>query len=260
MASPEDHLLARSLADAAGELLVSLRQRLDGDGAPPSTLRDEGDRGADEYLRERLRRERPDDAILSEEGRGDEGPRGRERLDADRVWIIDPLDGTREYGEWPRTDWAVHVALVEDGVPTAAAISLPGRGLTLSTHEPPPAPPPPPTRPRIVVSRTRPPEVARHLARVLGAELVPMGSAGAKAAAVITGEADLYPHSGGQYEWDSCAPVGVAAAAGCFARRLDLSELRYNRPDPWLPDLVIANPALVEPVREALGAWVDPGW
>jgi len=260
MAEPADHWLARDLAREAGAHLVALRARLAAEGVTPRELRDAGDRAADDVLLDRIHRERPHDAVLSEEGSGDDGRYGTDRLGADRVWIIDPLDGTREYGEVPRTDWAVHVALVEGGAPTAAAVALPGLDRVLSTAEPPPLPAPPPARPRIVVSRSRPPEVARYLAGRLGAELVPLGSAGAKAAAVITGEADLYVHSGGQYEWDSCAPVGVALAAGLHASRLDLSPLAYNRPDPYLPDLLVAHPALVDGLRAALASWVDPGW
>lgn len=260
MATPQDHRLAHDLAVEAGERLLQLRDEHDEADTAIGHRRDEGDRIADDLLLRRLREHRPDDAILSEEGSGEEGPLGDDRLSAPRVWIIDPLDGTREFGLSGRTDWAVHVALVEDGQPTAAAVALPARGIVLSTHEPPPPPPTPPERPRIVVSRSRPPQVATHLAERLGADLIPLGSAGAKAAAVVLGEADLYVHSGGQYEWDSCAPVGVARAAGCFTSRLDLDDLVYNRPDPWLPDLVIANAALSDAVRSALRTWVDPGW
>src|SRR5699024_10577935 len=160
----------------------------------------DGDRIADDLLLRRLHEERPDDAILSEEGRGEKGPEGSRRLDAERVWIVDPLDGTREYGEIGRDDWAVHVALVEKGQPTAAAVACPGRDLVWSTAAVPPIRPTRPARPRIVVSRSRPPQVAHHLAEQLGADLIPMGSAGAKTAAVVLGEADIYAHAGGQYE------------------------------------------------------------
>jgi 3'(2'), 5'-bisphosphate nucleotidase len=260
VADHDDHRLAVELADAAGALLLELRQRRHGDGATERQLKDEGDRLSNDLLLRRLHEERPDDAVLSEEGKGAEGRHGTGRLQADRVWIIDPLDGTREFGEVPRDDWAVHVALVEGGQPTAAAVALPAQGRTLSTLDPAPTPPPPPARPRIVVSRTRPPQVARYLAARLDGELVPLGSAGAKAAAVVTGAVDLYPHAGGQFEWDSCAPVGVARAAGLWCSRLDLSDLRYNRPDPYLPDLLVAHPALVDDVRAALADWDDPGW
>ncbi len=184
---------------------------------------------------------RPGDAVLSEEGVADPA-----RLAAERVWIVDPLDGTREYGEVPREDWAVHVALVVDGVPVAGAVALPARGLTLATE---PAPPPPPAwggPPRVVVSRSRPPAEATLIADALGGELVALGSAGAKAMAVVLGDADVYPHNGGQYEWDSAAPVAVAAAAGLHVSRLDGSPLVYNRPDPYLPDLLVCRPDLAE--------------
>lgn len=260
MASPEDHDLAHDLAAEAGRRLIRLREAQVDAGTPLRERRDEGDRIADRFLLGRLRAERPDDAILSEEGSGEEGPLGDGRLASRRVWIIDPLDGTREYGEPGRSDWAVHVALVEDGQPTAAAVALPARGIVLSTRQRRPEREAPPARPRIVVSRTRPPEVARHLAARLGAELIPLGSAGAKVAAVVLGEADVYAHSGGQYEWDSCAPVGVARAAGCFTARLDLGPLVYNRPDPWLPDLVVAHAALEPAIRDALGDRLELGW
>ena len=181
--------------------------------------------------------------MLSEEGKADP-----QRLDHDRVWIVDPLDGTREFGEAGRTDWAVHVALAVGGAPAAGAVALPGLGVVLGT-EPAPAPPPPyDGRPRLVVSRTRPPAVALALAEALGGELLEMGSAGAKAMAVVRGDVDVYAHGGGQYEWDSCAPVAVAAAAGLHVSRLDGSALVYNQPDPWLPDLLICRPELVEAV------------
>ena len=167
-------------------------------------------------------------------------------------WIVDPLDGTREYGEAGRTDWAVHVALVENHTPTASAVALPAQGLVLGT-DPAPALAPPTDGPiRILVSRTRPPELATRLAELLDAELVPMGSAGAKATAVLLGAGDVYAHGGGQYEWDSAAPVGVAQAAGCHTSRLDGAPLRYNQPDPYLPDLLVCRPELAERVLAAI--------
>src|SRR5690606_38716724 len=191
--------------------------------------------------------ERPQDAVLSEEGKDDPV-----RLSAERVWIIDPLDGTREFSEPPRTDWAVHVALVVDGTPVAGAVALPALGLTLRSRPPEPLPAGPPARPRLVVSRTRPPALTAHLAEALDAELVEMGSAGAKAMAVLRGEADVYAHAGGQYEWDSCAPVAVAVAAGLHVSRIDGSPLRYNQPDPYLPDLLVCHPALAQRVLDVL--------
>jgi 3'(2'), 5'-bisphosphate nucleotidase len=241
----DDHALAALLAREAGELLVELRAK--GDGMVPWQLGDLGDWEAHRLLVARLADLRPDDAVLSEEGVADPA-----RLGSARVWIVDPLDGTREFGEVPRIDWAVHVALVVDGRPAAGAVALPAQGVTLSTR---PAPPPPPAHDgavRIVVSRTRPPRAAERIAAALGGVMVPLGSAGAKAMAVVQGDADVYAHAGGQYEWDSAAPVAVAAAAGLHTSRLDGSPLVYNQPDPYLPDLLICRPELAEPVLAAL--------
>ena len=257
-AAQDDHALAARLATEAGRLLVDLRARwADGDERPPGAggesgdlareLGREGDRIAHDLLAAGLAEARPHDAVLSEEGVADPA-----RLAAARVWIVDPLDGTREYGEVPRTDWAVHVALVIDGQPVAGAVALPARGLTLATRPAPPLPPAWGGRPRVVVSRSRPPAEAALVADALGGDLVPCGSAGAKAMAVVQGEADVYPHSGGQYEWDSAAPVAVARAAGLHASRLDGSPLAYNRPDPYLPDLLICRPDLADRVIAAI--------
>ena len=241
IASADDHALAVRLADEAGALLLALREELADQGS--ATLKREGDRRAHELLVARLAEERPGDGVLSEEGRD-----GRERLGKDRTWIVDPLDGTREFGEPPRVDWAVHVALVANERPIAGAVALPAQGVTLSTATPSPTPALPPSPPRVIVSRSRPPMVALAIAEALGADLVEMGSAGAKVAAVVQGVADVYPHAGGQYEWDSCAPVAVAAAAGLHCSRIDGAPLVYNRPDPWLPDLLVCHPALVDQV------------
>ncbi len=250
-AQPRDHRLAAELATEAGRLLMDLRLRLVGDGADPATLRTEGDRQAHELLVRRLAEEAPGDPVLSEEAQGgDDGADAVARLEAERVWIVDPLDGTREFSEPPRADWAVHVALVEAGTPVAGAVALPAQRLTLGTAPPASTPGPPPPRPRVIVSRSRPPAIASDLAAALGGDLVEMGSAGAKAAAVVLGAADVYPHSGGQYEWDSAAPVAVAVAAGLHASRLDGSPLVYNNPDPYLPDLLVCHPDLTEPVLE----------
>lgn len=251
MATFDDHELARSLAEETGQLLLEVRARLMSEGVSPRELKDEGDRRAHELLLARLAVERPDDAVLSEEGSGDTGRHTTARVGAPRVWIVDPLDGTREFGEADRQDWAVHVALVEGGRPTAGAVALPAQGRVLATASPEPTPPPP-GRPRIVVSRTRPPAVAERLAEALDGELVPMGSAGAKVAAVVYGEVDIYPHAGGQFEWDSCAPVAVAHAAGLWTSRIDGSPLAYNNADPYLPDLLVCHPALIEVVGAAL--------
>ena len=252
MAHLDDHRLAHQLATDAGSMLVELRAKLASEGAPPSVLKAQGDRAAHVLLVRALAEARPDDAVLSEEGRDHLG-----RLSADRVWIVDPLDGTREFSEVPRSDWAVHVALVEDGEPTAGAVALPALGVTYSTAEPPVILDAPNAPPRLAVSRSRPLLEAMALAEALDAELVPMGSAGAKAMAVATGLVDCYPHAGGQYEWDSCAPVAVARAAGLWCSRLNGSPLRYNRPDPWLPDILICHPGVHERVAATLA---QLGW
>ena len=202
---------------------------------------------------ERLQAARPNDAILSEEGSDD-----LTRLDAERTWIIDPLDGTREFSEVPRTDWAVHVALVADHRPIAGAVALPALGLLLCTADPPSLPSIGASVVRLIVSRTRPPAAAIHVAEDLGADLVEMGSAGAKAMAVVRGECEIYAHSGGQHEWDSCAPVAVAAAAGCHVSRIDGSELLYNQVDPYLPDLLVCRRELAEPTLKSLAAFAAP--
>jgi 3'(2'), 5'-bisphosphate nucleotidase len=240
-----DHQLSRSLALAAGQLLLELRAG----GGESDELRKAGDRLSHEFLVAELARRRPADAVLSEEGKDDPA-----RLAADRVWIVDPLDGTREFGEAGRADWAVHVALWERGELTAGAVALPARDVVLSTGEP-IAVPPVADPMRLLVSRSRPPEFVRRLADELGAVLVPLGSAGAKAAAVIMGEADAYVHSGGQYEWDSAAPVAVARSAGLHASRIDGSPLAYNQPSPALPDILICQadiaPLLLGAIRSS---------
>lgn len=234
----DDHTLAATLAAEAGELLLGIRE-LGGRV---------GDQRSNGFLLDRLRRERPDDAVLSEES-----PDNTARTGRSRVWIIDPLDGTREYGEPPRADWAVHVALAVDGEPAVGAVALPAAGIVLHTGAPPPlAPPPAPGVIRMALSRSRPSFEVQRLVSRLSATPIPMGSAGAKAMAVVRGIADVYAHSGGQYEWDSCAPVAVAAAAGLHVSRLDGTPLRYNRPDPYLPDLLICRPELAEQVVKAL--------
>ena len=238
-----EHDHAARVAAAAGRLLLDLRARPD---LADRALRDEGDRRSHDLILSLLGRAFPDDAVLSEEGRDDAA-----RLQASRVWIVDPLDGTREYAEPGRTDWAVHVALCVDGRPVAGAVALPGLDVVLSTAAPPPLPAPADGPPRMVVSRTRPPAVTEQVRAALGAELVEMGSAGAKTMAVLRGEVDVYCHAGGQYEWDSCAPVAVAAAAGLHTSRLDGSPLRYNQPDPYLPDLLVCRPELAAQVLAA---------
>lgn len=247
IATPSDHELAARAATVAGRLLVDVRGAMEARGESAHHVGDEGDRQAHDLLVELLGRERPDDPVLSEEGRDDLG-----RLDARRVWIIDPLDGTNEFSEPGRTDWAVHVALTIDGAAVAGAVALPAREMTLGTDPAPPAVPHRDGPPRLVVSRTRPPFQASLIREALDGELVPLGSAGAKAMAVVLGDAEIYAHAGGQYEWDNCAPAVVAAAAGFHVSRLDGSPLVYNKRDPWLPDLLICRPDLADSVLEAV--------
>jgi 3'(2'), 5'-bisphosphate nucleotidase len=247
-AMEDDHALATRLAVEAGELLVRLRDELWEDGAHPWQVMDEGDATSHHFLVDALKAARPGDAILSEEGR--DSPN---RLSANRVWIIDPLDGTNEFGERGRKDWAVHVALVVGGALHAAAVTLPAMGLAFSTDPAPPFPPQATDRPiRMVTSRHRSPYATIAVAQALEAEIVRLGSAGAKAMAVVTGQADVYAHAGGMYEWDSAAPAAVAAACGMHVSRIDGSPLVYNNPDPWLPDLLVCRPELAQRVLEAL--------
>jgi 3'(2'), 5'-bisphosphate nucleotidase len=235
-----DHELASQLAAEAGLVLLRVRDELA--GATAGERKAAGDKRSHDFLMEALAAERPNDAVLSEEGIDDPA-----RLAADRVWIVDPLDGTREFSEAGRTDWAVHVALWQSGEIVAGAVALPAQGITLATPDV-PAPPTGPSSPRIVVSRTRPPAIALDVRDRLGGTLVEMGSAGAKVASVVQGIADVYIHAGGQYEWDNAAPVAVARAAGLHASRIDGSPLEYNRPDPLLPDLVICRRELADAV------------
>ena len=245
MPTGTDHDTARRLAESAGELLLHVRGQSFDDTAARKAA---GDAASHRLLLERLASLCPGDAVLSEEG-ADDGA----RLSADRVWIIDPLDGTREFSEPDRSDWAVHVALWERGDLVAGAVGLPAEGVTLSTIEPPLVPRRDDGPLRLAVSRSRPPALTQELAIRLDAELVPLGSAGVKAMAVVRGHADAYVHGGGQYEWDSAAPVAVARAAGLHTSRLDGSPLRYNRPDPWLPDLLICRPEQADRLLRALG-------
>ena len=237
-----DAELAAHLAAVAGRILLEVRASGMFEG---KSLGKAGDQTANQFLVHALRQQRPDDGLLSEESKDT-----AERLSKSRVWIVDPVDGTREYGE-ERADWAVHVGLAIDGVATVGAVALPGLdgGIVLRTDQPRPLPPAP-ERPRLVVSRTRPAAEAVAVAEALDGELVGMGSAGAKAMAVVLGEAEIYLHSGGQYEWDSCAPVAVAAAHGLHCSRIDGSPMVYNQADTWLPDLLICRPEWAAPVLE----------
>jgi 3'(2'), 5'-bisphosphate nucleotidase len=249
---PADDIVARDLAVAAGERLLAIRE----EALAADERRKAGDLGAHEFLAGELARLRPDDVVLSEEAADD-----RRRLSADRVWIVDPLDGTREFGEPGRVDWAVHVALWERGELTAGAVALPAQRTVLSTAQPPPSPKPAVDGAplRLVVSRSRPPEFVTRLASYLGAELVPLGSAGAKASAVITGDVDAYVHAGGQYEWDNAAPVAVARSAGLHASRIDGSSLSYNSEQPWMPDILICPVSLASQLLAAISAVQQAG-
>lgn len=245
MNAATDHAVAKRAAEYTGNVLRELRT--EEAFADPDALRAEGDRRAQRALAGYLNDARPDDAVFSEEA-----PDSDRRLHADRVWIIDPLDGTREFGERDRTDWAVHVALWARGELVAGAVALPALE-TVLTADNPVVPPVPRTPPRILVSRTRPPAEAVRLAAALPAELKPMGSAGAKVAAVLRGEAEAYVHAGGQYQWDSAAPVAVAQAAGLHASRLDGSPLVYNTAERSLPDLVVCHREIAGELMAALG-------
>ncbi|MGZ4447110.1 MAG: 3'(2'),5'-bisphosphate nucleotidase CysQ [Nocardioides sp.] len=238
-AATDDHVLATWLAEEAGRRLLEVRT----EGLEGKELKDAGDAAAHELLMTLLAEHRPDDAVLSEEGKDD-----KVRLQASRVWIVDPLDGTREFSEPPRDDWAVHVALWQDGELTAGAVAQPALGETFNTGRVPVVPPSTSERPRIAVSRSRPPAFVNALAEELDAELVPMGSAGVKMMSVVRDVTDAYVHAGGQYEWDSAAPVAVARAAGLFTSRVDGTPLLYNQEDVYLPDLIVCRPELAEQI------------
>ncbi|EIF00551.1 3'(2'),5'-bisphosphate nucleotidase CysQ [Saccharomonospora glauca] len=249
-----DARLAARLAAEAGELLLRIRDETSREPVrDPRALGRRGDAESNALIVRTLAEHRPGDAVLSEESADDP-----KRLRASRVWIVDPLDGTREYG-LGRPDWTVHVALWQAGIGiTAAAVAQPDSGLVMSTDEPRKSSSQlPGKKKRILVSNTRPPEFAKKVAEEVDAELVPMGSAGAKALAVARGEADAYVHAGGQYEWDSAAPVGVARSVGLHASRVDGSELSYNGVSPYLPDLLICRPELAEPLLRAIARWRD---
>ncbi len=243
-----DHLFAAWTATAAGTLLLGIRES----GLQGKALKDAGDLASHELLMGLFAQYKPDDAVLSEEEhRGTSGQ--HDRRTAHRVWIIDPVDGTREYSEPPRDDWAVHVALWSATAPgvgalVAGAVAQPGLARTFHTGQPPVVPARTSPRPRIAVSRTRPPKFVEALAAEIGADLVPMGSAGAKVISVARDVTDAYVHAGGQYEWDSAAPVAVARSAGLFTSRVDGSELVYNQREVLLPDLIVCRPELAQPI------------
>ena len=238
----DDAKLAAQLAETAGQLLLKIREAgvLTG-----KALGKAGDETANQFLIHAIGEQRPDDGLLSEESKDT-----KERLSKSRVWIIDPVDGTREYGEG-RADWAVHVALAIDGRPEIGAVALPNLDMVLRSDQPNTVPAAP-EKLRMVVSRTRPAAEAVAVAEMINAELVPMGSAGAKAMAIVRGEADIYLHTGGQYEWDSCAPIAVAAAHGLHVSRVDGTPLIYNQSDVFMPDLLICRKEHAEPVFDAL--------
>jgi 3'(2'), 5'-bisphosphate nucleotidase len=233
---------ARFLAEGAGRILMELRE---GGVLEGKALGAEGDARANGWLIAQIASYRGADGVLSEETKDTPA-----RLDKERVWIIDPLDGTREYGEG-RSDWAVHIGLAVGGKAALGAVALPALGLVLDSGAPLPLPPMAAV-PRLMVSRTRPAREAVAVAEMIGGELIPMGSAGAKAMAVVRGEAEIYLHSGGQFEWDNCAPVAVAAAAGMHVSRIDGSPLVYNREDTYLPDLLICRQEWAARVLEAV--------
>ncbi len=244
---PDDHRLARLLADEAGAALLQLRAQLLRDGTSRWDLELQGDNLGHKLIVERLATMRPKDIVLSEEGADNKA-----RLDAERVWIVDPLDGTNEYGTPPRPDWAVHVALVVNNDVNCGAVALPAMGVTLATDDPPELPEREPGPVRVIASRWHPSAAAQVVARETKGQLLGLGSAGAKAMAVVMGQADVYAHSGGQYEWDNCAPAAVAQAAGLHVSRIDGSPLRYNNPSVYLPDFLICRPELADQCLEAL--------
>jgi len=250
-----DAELAARLAVEAGHLLVAIRQELTSDGASPWQVMDTGDLASHQFIAAALADARPDDAVLSEEGLED--PR---RFEGDRVWIVDPLDGTSEFGERGRHDWAVHIALWESDRFGAGAVSIPALDLVFCTEPAQVVPRTDRTRPRLVTPRSRNPYVAVIVANALDADAVRLGSAGAKAMAVVSGEADIYVHDGGMYQWDSAAPAAVALAAGLHVSRIDGSPMVFNDRDAWLPDLLICRPEFAEPVLEALRTNPRQAW
>ncbi len=249
MTAETDAQLATRLAVEAGHVLLGVREELVAAGAPSWQVMDTGDLAAHRFLLRALTEAHPDDAVLSEEGVED--PR---RFTTDRVWIVDPLDGTKEFGEPGRSDWAVHVAVWSGARLSAGAVSLPALGMVFSTDPAPTLPPQQREQPRLVTSRTRNPYSAVVIANALGCDAVRLGSAGAKAMAVVVGEADIYVHDGGMYQWDSAAPAAVALAAGLHVSRIDGSPMTYNARDPWLPDFLVCRQELAEPALAALRA------
>ena len=245
--SETDQQLASRVATEAGAMLVELRDELVAVGIHYWDLKDEGDVAGHRYIMSALNAERPDDEILSEEAADN-----RRRLNAERVWIIDPIDGTNEFAEHPRHDWAIHIALWEAGELTAASVALPTLGITFDASPAAVVPPSTRARPLLVTSRSRNPYCAVMVANALGCDVARLGSAGAKAMAIVMGEADIYVHDGGMYQWDSAAPAAVALAAGLHVSRIDGSPLEYNTPDTWLPDFFVCRPEYTDAILHAI--------
>ena len=245
--SETDQQLASRVATEAGAMLVELRDELVAEGVHYWDLKDEGDVAGHRYIMSALTAARPDDVILSEEAADN-----RTRLSADRVWIIDPIDGTNEFAEHPRHDWAIHIALWESGELTAASVALPTLGITFDASPAAVVPPSTREKPLLVTSRSRNPYCAVMVANALGCDVARLGSAGAKAMAIVMGEADIYVHDGGMYQWDSAAPSAVAKAAGLHVSRIDGSPLKYNQESLWLPDFLVCRIELAEPALKAL--------
>ncbi len=245
--SETDQQLASRVATEAGAMLVELRDELVAIGTHYWDLKDEGDVAGHRYIMSALTAARPDDVILSEEAADN-----RRRLTAERVWIIDPIDGTNEFAEHPRHDWAIHIALWESGELTAASVALPTLGITFDASPASVVPPSTRVKPLLVTSRSRNPYCAVMVANALGCDVARLGSAGAKAMAIVMGEADIYVHDGGMYQWDSAAPSAVAKAAGLHVSRIDGSPLEYNKESLWLPDFLVCRSELAEPALKAL--------
>lgn len=245
--SENDQQLASRVATEAGAMLVELRDELVAEGIHYWDLKDEGDVAGHRYIMSALTAARPDDVILSEEAADN-----RRRLNAERVWIIDPIDGTNEFAEHPRHDWAIHIALWEAGELTAASVALPTLGVTFDASPAAVVPPSTRAKPLLVTSRSRNPYCAVMVANALGCDVARLGSAGAKAMAIVMGEADIYVHDGGMYQWDSAAPSAVAKAAGLHVSRIDGSPLEYNKESLWLPDFLVCRSELAEPALKAL--------
>ena len=245
--SETDQQLASRVATEAGVMLVNLRDELVAEGIHYWDLKDEGDIAGHRYIMSALTVARPDDVILSEEAADN-----RKRLSAERVWIIDPIDGTNEFAEHPRHDWAIHIALWESGELTAASVALPTLGITFDASPAAVVPPSTREKPLLVTSRSRNPYCAVMVANALGCDVARLGSAGAKAMAIVMGEADIYVHDGGMYQWDSAAPSAVAKAAGLHVSRIDGSPLKYNQESLWLPDFLVCRIELAEPALKAL--------